>query len=154
MPLKDQDISRLCLKWANHDESAARFLENIAHVARIADDIADGDAQDAHQAMADLLFRTMIVNSTNSFFLRHKEALTPVICNAINMWVLSEEWRHAKERKTRMFAFVYREGVEQIVGAVSMLTGGIHNARSAMRELHQLSHVCGSSETFEDWEAN
>jgi len=153
MPLKNKDISSLCLKWANHDESAARFLENIAALARLGDDLADGDASNPHAYMADLLFRALIVHSSNDFFMRHREALTPVIANAINMWALSEEWKDSSNRKTRMFAFVHRESVEQIVGAVSMLTGGPVNARQALRELHQLSHIQGSDESFEDWES-
>jgi hypothetical protein len=151
MPIKESDMPNLCLKWANGDKSAATFLMNVAAMTRLADDIADGDSEDQVADMAHLLHRSIVTNGTNTFFRTHTSELAPAMANAIMMWLKSEKWRKSTNRKTRMFAFIYREGVEHIVHVTALLTGGYEHALSVMDELHEASHVT-NPETFEEWE--
>jgi hypothetical protein len=151
MALKDDQISKLTRKWANHNKDAAAFLENVAAMTRLADDIADGDSKDPVADVAHLLHRAVITNGRNKFFQEHKDILSPVMATSIMMWAKSEQWRRSENRKTRMFAFVYREGVEHVAHVTALLTGGVAHALDVMEDIHRKSHQT-STETFEDWE--
>lgn len=151
MPIKTSDMHSLLSKWANGNQEAAEFLANIAAMARLADNIADGDSEDTAADVGHLLHRALITNTENRFFRENRVVLTPVMANAILMWVKSEQWRKSDNRKTRMFAFVYREGVEHLAHITAFLTGGIAHAAEVMEDLHKRSHQ-SSDEAFEDWE--
>lgn len=151
MALDDNKMDELFLRWANGSEEAARFLHSFSYIVRVADDIVDGDSQDPQGDMGRLLYQLMVTAGGDPFFRRNVASLIPVIANAFGMWVKSGEWQHDENRKTRMFGFVYREGVEHVAHAVALLTGGYDHMLKVMEEMHTESHR-SSSETFEDWE--
>ena len=151
MPLPIDEMKALTEKWANGNKDAAVFLQNVAAMSRLADNLADGDSENPVTDVSQLLHRAIITNGTNSFFLEHSQVLSPVMANAIMMWAKSEEWKKSNNRKTRMFAFVYREGVEHILHITALLTGGVAHAMSVMDDMHSKSHQT-SEETFEEWE--
>jgi len=148
---KDQ-IPSLSRSIANGDDDAALFLENIWHAARLADNIVDGDSPDLARDMFNLLNRAFVSNANNPFFLRHQETLSVAIMTALGMWLKSEQWRHEDDRKTRMFAFIYREGVDHIASVVSGLTSGPSGVVQAMENMYEISHR-HDGESFEDWDA-
>lgn len=152
MPIKNDKIPDLCARFANGDPAAARFLENIANIARLADDIADGDSLNPVGDMAELLTRVVVDNALNPFFQKHAEALTAVMANSIVLWRKSEDWRQSSNRKTRMFGFVSREAVEHVAYTVAFITGGFDHATRVAETIQLVSHQA-SEETFEDWEA-
>jgi len=152
MPLPDDQIEDLALKWASGDKDAARFLVNFMAMVRLADDIADGDSENPVADMSNLLVRAWIDHGTNPFFQAHSGALSASMANAVLMWEKSEEWRHSENEKTRMFAFVVRETVEHVAYTCAMLTGGYSHAKSVAQEIQEVSHQ-RSPETFADWEA-
>jgi hypothetical protein len=152
MPLKHEDMQGLCLRWASGNEAAAAFLSNWAALVRVADDVADGDAENPVLSQAQVLMRCLIQNGNNTFYQQNQGALDAVMSNAILLWVKSEDWRKSDNRKTRMFGFIGREAVEHVAYAVAMLTGGFHHALTVAQEMQELSHQT-SPETFEDWEA-
>ena len=49
-----------------------------------------------------------------------------------------------------MFAYVYRELVEQVMWTTAVLTGGMDHAMSVVEDLFKESHS-NNGETFEDW---
>jgi len=152
MALPDDQINSLTLRWANGNASAAEFLQNICHCARLADDIADGDSSDPAKDMFNLLNRAFVTNSNNEFFNQHKETLCVAITTSLAMWLKSEEWKNSSNRKTRMFGFVYREGIDHCAWVVASLVKGPVHALRVIEELHAISHE-GDDESFEDWES-
>lgn len=152
MPLPNDEIPALCLKWADGHADAAAFLENWTRIVRMADDIADGDSAAPVPDMAEVLFRCLTVNANNAFFQAHVGALSAVMSNAIMLWVKSEEWRQSPNGKTRMFGFVGREAVEHVAYTVALLTGGYSHALSVVGDQHARSHQ-SSPETLAEWEA-
>lgn len=150
MPLPDDKIPELCLKWANGNQDAANFLVLWSRIVRNADDIADGDSKSPVPDMSVLLVNCIVGLSTNAFFKANSASLIPVMTNAIAMWVKSEEWRKSTITKTRMFGFVGRESVEDVAHSVALLTGGYAHMLQVIEEIQQISHQ-SSPETFEDW---
>ena len=152
MSLPDKEIPDLAIRWANGDREAAAFLENIWHSARLADNIVDGDSPDTARDMFNLLNRAFVTNANNPFFVRHQETLSVAIITALSMWLKSEQWRHEENKKTRMFAFVYREGIDHVAAVVGALTGGATHASQVMEEMYKISHE-SDPESFEEWDA-
>lgn len=151
MPLSRDNLKRIAETAAMGDTDAAAFVMNVAAMARLADDLADGDAQDRPRSMADLLYRALVHHATNPFFRAHSRELCAVMTNALVLWDMSERWRESDNRKTRMFAFVVRESVEQVAYTVAAIKGGIGHARDVADDIMRLSHET-SEETFEDWD--
>ncbi len=151
MPLKDEDMPGLFLKWAKGDEEAADMMLAVARATRLADDIGDGDTSGPN-AVADLLVLLIEELGGNPFFIRHREGLTVALMNAVRGWQLSEHYRHSDLRKTRMFGFVMRENIETFVHAVAQICGGYAHSLAVAVHLHELMHG-SNDETFEDWEA-
>lgn len=151
MPLKNEDIPALTLRWAAGNEPAAAFLQNIMALTRLADDIADGDSADPVGHMGEILVRALVNNAENPFFRDNARALSGAMMLAIMSWVRSEDMRKSENRKTRMFGFVGREAIEQVTILTATLCGGYHHGLAVMADLHTLAHQT-SPETFEEWE--
>lgn len=153
MPIPTEDSDELYDLIACGNHAAAEFVSNIAGWVRLADDIADGDAEDPVEAVAELLVRVIAGQGGNPFFLEHRAALTTPIINGVVAWRMSEKWRHSDMRKTRMFAFVLREAVEQAAWTTALICGGWDHACHVADKMHEICHQKGSLETFEEWEA-
>lgn len=145
--LSDQYFNR----WACGNQDAVNLLHCISTVARLADDIVDGDSEDRFADMSRLWFQTLVVAPSNPFYQQNRAALAAVLANIGLTWEASEDWRRSEAEKTRMFAFVLRECTEQFVVTVALLTGGYDHARTVIRELHEVC-VASDPETFADWE--
>lgn len=151
MPLQDDRIDDLCLRWAGGHEQAGAFLANVCRWVRLADDLADGDSEQPVADMAQLLVRLLANHAGNPFYRDNAAYLNAATLNAILLWQKSEEWRGSHNRKTRMFGFVGREAIEHVAYAVAFLVGGLDHALKVAQEIQVLSHQ-QSAESFEDWE--
>lgn len=151
MPLDNDQIPALCLRWAKGDPAAADFLVNVCAWVRLADDLADGDSDRPQEDVGQLLTRLVVDHAANRFFRAHADMLTASVANAIIGWRMSETWRRSPNRKTRMFAFVLREGVGQIAWTVALIVGGYDHALAVAADIHERS-IEASEETFEAWE--
>lgn len=151
MSIPEDKAADAFLRWANGDEDAARFLRQISSIARLADDIADGDSLNVSADLSRLLFETLVSIPSNPFYQANYSALAPVIANVALTWDATEDWKYADLEKTRMFAFVLRECSEQIAVTVAVITGGFEHGRSVIRDAHKTC-VAPDPETFETWE--
>jgi hypothetical protein len=151
MPLPKDPAERFVhlLRWANGNTQAAEMLDIVGRIARLADDLADGDQAPSVLKVGELLHMSMVDLPSNPFFKQHFQALIPSISDGILSWEVSEEWR-AGEGKRPVFGFVYREAVERIAHTVALLTGGTNHARRVIRELHAVCHD-GVRETVDEW---
>lgn len=138
-------------RWACGNQDAVNLLHCISQIARLADDIVDGDSENRFADMGRLWFQTLVVVPSNPFYQQNRAALASVLANIGLTWEATEDWRHSEAEKTRMFAFVLRECTEQFVTTVALLTGGYEHARHVIRELHETC-VASDPETFSDWE--
>lgn len=137
------------LRWTRGDEYAADFLEDIANVARLADDIVDED-ENRQRNMCWLLYTTLTKIPTNPFYLAHLVELKPLITNILIQWHQSDEWRSGRDARKRTFGFVYRENVGGIAMAVAGIIGGYEHARAVADEYFETC-LSWSDETVEQW---
>lgn len=150
MPIPRSQMPALFVRWCLGDESAANFLRLVAETARLTDDVADGDADNPHMALAAVWGLTLNALPRNTFFRTHIDTLGPALAAVAMEWAVSERWAKSDDKKTRTFAFVYRDGVERIVHLTAMIVGGTYHAAEVMVELHATAHKDG--ETQEEWE--
>ena len=142
------------LRWCRGDRDAAAFLNLLAHGSQLADDFVDGETapHERGKNMIEMLDSALREIPQNTFYQKHREALTPLISVPLIYWEASNDWAKSKHRTTRMFAFVMRESLEMAVVGIALLVGGREWARRVVREVHSYYHVL-DDEPFENWEA-
>lgn len=149
LPSDPEKVRAALLRWTRGDEAAADFLNEIAEIARLADDVVDED-ECRQRNVCWLLVRTLTRLPLNPFFIRHAAALAPLINSVIVQWQLSDEWRSSHDALKRQFGFVMREAVGSIVTAVAAIIGGYDHAKTVTEDFFHTCHS-GSRETVEDW---
>lgn len=148
------DKERL-LRWFKGNQQAVDFVRKFGSALHRADDIVDEESwgvDQRGQQMAKLIYELLFGIGNDPFYLQHKAALTPALLNGLLYWDLSNDLARSPIRETRMFAFVWREVVEQVLPLVAMLCGARYDeARDIALELHRLEHE-SPVESFDSWE--
>lgn len=142
------------LRWSCGNKHAAALMDNLAYISQIADDFADGDVpvEQRSERMHQLLLNALVRVPENPFFQAYREWLVPVMGSAIHYWEASNSWARSERRETRMYAFVYRDCLQQVLTIIAGLCGGADHARQVTLEMHEFWQV-GHGQAFEEWEA-
>lgn len=149
LPESREARQAIFLRWANGNVHAASFLEQMAEIARLADDIVD---QDTHRQrnVCWLLSRVLTTLPSNAFFIAHHAALSPVLTTIIVQWEQSDTFRSSDDTLKHQFGFVIREAIDSLAITVAAITGGIEHARATATDIFDTCHG-GSTETVEQW---
>ena len=140
----------LCLRWANGNVKAAEVLRHIGRACQVADDIVDErNAPNQGGRILELIMLLGGALQTNEFYVANRKVLEPIIMTSSLYWDLSNELANGTI-EDRKFAYVYREAIEQTVGMVALLTGGLEFARRSLLESYAYHHVLNLN-TFEDF---
>lgn len=143
------------LRWFKGNTEAAEFIRKFGNALHRADDIVDEESWGPSQRgkeMSRLIYELLFGLGADPFYQRHRQALTPALINGLLYWDLSNELAKSEIRETRMFAFVWREAVEQVLPLVAMLCGaGYDETREIALELYRLEHET-PVESFDSWE--
>lgn len=138
--------------WFLGNEDAVRLVKELGAISQIADDLADMELKIPPQvAVVELLLKTLVNVPGNPFFQRYAEWYLPVFFTAITQWQLSNELTDSHSKNSRMFAYVLREGLDQVIYVTALLVGGAYHAQKVAREVHWYYYSEG--ETFEEWES-
>lgn len=137
-------------EWARGNNDAAIFLATIFKVSQDADDIADGDGLDILGVVSGLLMATTV----NRFFVAHREMLSSLLFSSLITWAASNKFGKSENQTTRMFGFVCREALEQIIPVVSMFCGAtVGEAVAVAEDVHRYYHQELPQDTFAEWES-
>jgi hypothetical protein len=149
------DALVMYLKWANGNKLAADVIRHVGAACQVADDLVDErDIKDPSGKMVELVVLLAGALQTNKFYDENRKMLEPVIMTTLLSWDLANALVAGPGHGTlgdRRYAFAYRELIEQIVGIIALLTGGIAHARQSLLESHAWHHVL-NGESFEDYE--
>jgi hypothetical protein len=146
-----RDEDALHLQWASGNIDAKNVISTIGRSCQIADDLVDERGmEDPGGKMVNLV--TMLVGSlpNNDFYARNRHMIEPVLISSLLYWDLANTLSKGS-RNDKIYAYAYRELIEQIVGIVALLTGGPAHARQSLLESHAFHHVL-NCETFETYE--
>jgi hypothetical protein len=129
------------------NKEAAEFLAQLFELSQEIDDLEDGEQAPTTAVNATL--RAMLVLPENAWYQANAEWYRPLFLTSLLFWEASNEWAKSPRCEDRMFAFVYREILEQIVTMTAYLCGGMDHARLVLRSVHTL---CREHESFAEWE--
>lgn len=139
------DEYRRIQQWLLGNTEAADMVMCIAQVSQVADDICDEGSREIGLVLSHTLFAL----NRNKFFQEHRQTIEPLLLGSVLMWEAANQWATHPRRETRMFAFVWRFILEQIVPVTAYLLGGHDHAVRVAVEMHDYYHA---DETFEEWE--
>lgn len=139
----------LLLRWTQGHQSAADFLNQMAEMVRLADDIVD-ETENRQRNVCWLLSRAWTVLPFNAFYQAHGIVLGPLLNSIIVRWQQSDEFRLSGDPLKQTFGFVMREDIGTLTIAVASIIGGYDHAKMVADEMFAACHAA-STETVEDW---
>ncbi|WP_138465356.1 hypothetical protein [Poseidonocella sp. HB161398] len=151
MSIPEHELDALAERIANGNAEAGAYLALFMRVARLIDDIADGDSTDVPGDMLKIATALSVDMPQNPFFREHALALSNAHALALAGWTLGDTWRTHPNEKTRMFSFVMREHTHLVLATVARITGGFDHMLHAMTLAH-IRNDQTNSETFADFE--
>lgn len=138
-------------RWFRGSAAAVDLAMLLGEMSQVADDIADGDAEDRPAAVARILDMALVALPMNAFWQEYSTWLRPLVSAAIMAWDGSNVWRRSAIRETRIFAYVRREDALQVIREIARIVGGYEHARAVMLEAHSYYHEV-QRENFDDWQ--
>lgn len=149
MPELPTDQEKKLILWVTRgEESAASFLLSLYRASQIADDIADGEDKPGDMArLMAVMFGEVCVNP---FYLAHSVELRQVILTATANWLQATRWEEADQHR-QLYAFVWRESLDQVAVAVAEILGGYDHALQVRGKLAEALYTGGQAESFERW---
>lgn len=123
-------------RWAVlNDAEALTFLAHMHDIAYIADDIADGDADNVGRAVETLLAVTLVSIPEDPFYQKHAPRLHPIIANAITHWAVANEYERTKNVAMFDRAFILRSMYATLTTTAAEIVGGPVNGIHWAREV-------------------
>lgn len=147
MSFSAEEEEDLLLSWCENNAAAAEMLKTLASISQAADDFVDGDTRSSDR-MSMMLKMCLIDLPANEFYRAHHAVLAPVMLVAISQWNASNEWAESSNEDIQMFAYVYREALEQIIPVVAQLCGG--DALEVAKDVNDFYHL-ENGESFKEW---
>jgi hypothetical protein len=139
------------LKWCMGNVEAAVLLGLVFEASQVADDIVDGDAKDQQEAMARLLSIAFVEIPDNKFYQQHGHQFRPLFATSIQIWSLTDQWKQEEGEDRPIFAYVWREILEQVAVLAAYICGGQKHARTVANEMNKFYHAREDIESFSDW---
>lgn len=143
------------LEWCQGNAAAAEFLRKFGSALQRADDLVDENWAEEKRAqeMPKLIYELVFGIGADPFYLKHQSALAFQLAQGLLYWDVSNVLATSAHRESRMFGFVYREYVEQLIPLVAMLCGARYDkAKEIALQVHNYYHET-PVESFEAWEA-
>lgn len=128
------------LRVALHEESGAvRFIEDLAFISQVWDDLVDGDKIPAPEQVTAAFTRALVELPRNPFYNKHFPVLQALVGNAIQCWLDANELERG-DRRDRVLAFVLRDRLADLVSACAGIVGGAQWQRLASPEIRRMAH--------------
>lgn len=124
----DQKVNKVIEICSNGNRAAVLYLQQIAQVARIIDDLHDRFGElhrEEHTGMVEGLVRILLVElPQNIFFRQHVATLANQHAIVLGAWHDSNRWEASQNPGKRAYAKVIRDNLTELCILVATLTGG------------------------------
>lgn len=148
----EETTQQYCERWCKNDREAVLYLRRFMNLAHLADDFIDeeikGGLTERSRAMTELLSICLVEIPANPFYLKHELVFRPIIANILLQYHAANTWQN-RESEWCLWSYIWRCGIEQMVGMVAMVCGGRAHAHQALEEYRTLWFSEG--ETFQTW---
>lgn len=126
------DLARWAVKG---HQDALMFLAHIHDIAHIADDIADGDTDDAMRSTETLLALTLVTLPNNPFYREFFARLNPLVANAVTHWAAANLFERNRDAQYLDRAFVIRSMYATLTIACADIVAGAADAGEWARQV-------------------
>lgn len=150
IPLDPQARFDILLPFTGGNAEATELLVLVGTMVRIADDLADDDANDRQEAMARVLTLCLVEIPQNPFYDDHRHHLQHLLGSMVAFWQVSNRFHRIADERMQTFGFVLREANEHFTLQVCALCVGWEKAASLYIDLWTLIHG-ERTETVTDW---
>lgn len=116
---RDELINECC----GNNESAKEYIYLLCTALRIADDIYDEDYPVTKNDIINAYKILFISLPSNKFFKENHDLLFGQHLVLYNQWIASNRWLNGNELE-QMYAHFYKEGFNEIIPLVALLTQG------------------------------
>ena len=124
MENQEKLIQQLC----RGDESAMTFLNIIAHVSQVWDDLIDKDKPIHDAQINSMMWQALIDLNENQFFANHLAQLLPLMKKAIIDWQCANAFEREKDATMFKVSYIKRSCVTDIAIFVAYLCGGLEHS--------------------------
>ena len=123
-------------KWAvQGNMPALMFLAHIHDIAHVADDIADGDAENVGVSTENLLMLTLVVLPQDPFYREHFDRLFPLVSNAVAHWGAANRYERSGDVRLLDRSFILRSLYATLTVAAAEIVAGPVNGPAWAREV-------------------
>lgn len=151
IPLNHDARFRFFLPFTGGNEDATALIVQLGHLARVADDLADGDADDRQESVAEILRLALVEIPTNPFFDAHRGVLWPMMATTIATWQVSNRFhRRVNDARRQAFGYVMRDSCDQLAMQICALCEGWAAAPDVFDAIFEARHH-DNPETLADW---
>ena len=106
---------------AGNNKSAEEYLNMIARITRVWDDLYDEDHPVTREHLLEIIEYLFVKLPVNGFFNQHREILLSQHISAYNAWDGSNKWLAGDETE-QMYAHVWPDTINEILPIVALLT--------------------------------
>lgn len=134
------------MEWLRGDESAIRFIEDVAYVTQVWDDLIDGDKPVTPEQINGAFERLFISVPRSSFYRAYFAEVQPLIEQMIVDWHTANALERGSEQD-RMASWMLRDSLTAVVIRAAILVGGYAWGLECAPEIRRFVH----DEPFDDY---
>jgi hypothetical protein len=120
------------------DADAMRLVDDIRKVSHVWDDVFDQDKPLTREQIGNAFFAAMVGIPQNPFYIRHAEALRPVMLMGVMNWRIANAFERGLYEE-RVLAHVLRYSIADVATLMAFLIGGEEWADAVGPELRRRS---------------
>ncbi len=134
-----QNEPEFILQCVRGNEDAARFIEAVAKVSQVWDDLYDKDRPVADETLNRAFWIAMVDIPSNPFYQRHFEELQPIVRAGIMDWMASNDLEQGSEHDKEV-AYVLRDTITGIITHCAYLVGGYNWMKHVNTKVRRALH--------------
>lgn len=134
----DDRINYIVPKTCNGDVFAEKYLYHISYVSRKIDDLYDGDNEVTKEEIDRLFYLLLVDIPSNPFVIKNFGVLLSQHLIIYNCWRHANLWNDDPDDTKRLYAYVIRDYMIELIPLVAFLTGGTENMNKIALEARSL----------------
>lgn len=144
----EKEFNGLVEDAANGDAEALSFLRHYLDLGHRIDDVIDTPGITKEHILQTFILAITLF-SMNSFYLKHRDRLYPLVISSLNSYATSVMWEKSDEAHLKTMADHLRSAGVQVIEFVALICGGIERMRVLSMDLRENSWLTHHNEKGE-----
>lgn len=138
------------LRWMKGDKSAVEYIDMMANIAHIWDDLIDKDNEVSDDEINKLFFDLLVRLPRNVFYRKHFEHMNSILVNAISNWLVATKLEREGGAYETSIAFILRSSYVDLITQAALIVGDQTWACQVGEEVRRMTH----GETYDGYIQN